>query len=417
MCLSTAMYCFVFSLNTHFFTQESSNILLGVFWIMAYSSYYCYLRAIEAYLGYEIRLLKISKVYSLFLTTAHSINTISTIFLGKNFLFEETNKSFTLFSKAMSLSISPNYYGLALGIVGAVIVFYSSVIIWRELSHRKVKERLLQYGVLVTVICVINDSALGLELTGGLIPLYYLGNAFEAVRLNLHYQKMSHKKINKLEYQVDELTKTAQFGFAAASISHDIKNYLMIIKYSLKKALSRDDKEKHILKAQKYINQTSEVTALYMDLFKNNTDITTSDTKLINLVNEAVEIVQDKISKARIKLRVNIDEERYITCNSVAFTLCLVNLLGNAVEAISEYDEPWIEIELNDIGNSLLIRDCGLGIPKDIADKVFDVNFTTKKNYGGSGLGLAISKKLLQKSGQDIQLDSTHSHTLFVISL
>jgi len=51
------------------------------------------------------------------------------------------------------------------------------------------------------------------------------------------------------------------------------------------------------------------------------------------------------------------------------------------------------------------IRDSGIGMPVNIAEKIFDPYFTTK--HGGSGLGLAISQSIINKHNGHITVDST----------
>jgi signal transduction histidine kinase len=54
----------------------------------------------------------------------------------------------------------------------------------------------------------------------------------------------------------------------------------------------------------------------------------------------------------------------------------------------------------------ILLRDNGLGIPKNIIDKVFQPFFTTKKGAEGTGLGLSISYDIVKSHGGAITLRS-----------
>ncbi len=86
------------------------------------------------------------------------------------------------------------------------------------------------------------------------------------------------------------------------------------------------------------------------------------------------------------------------------------NLMDNALKftpkagtiTISVYDEgPDIHIQ---------IKDTGIGIPKEIGDKIFEsfyqVDGSSTRKYGGSGLGLSISRQVVQAHNGSIWMES-----------
>jgi signal transduction histidine kinase len=51
------------------------------------------------------------------------------------------------------------------------------------------------------------------------------------------------------------------------------------------------------------------------------------------------------------------------------------------------------------------LKDTGMGIPKEIRDKLFD-SFVTSGKKGGTGLGLAIVKKVVEEHKGKIEVES-----------
>jgi signal transduction histidine kinase len=83
------------------------------------------------------------------------------------------------------------------------------------------------------------------------------------------------------------------------------------------------------------------------------------------------------------------------------------NLIINAFQSVHETEEARIEVDLHRRGTNVVrveIKDNGHGIPKNIRDKVFTPNFSTK--FTGSGLGLAITKKGIEHAGGRIWFDT-----------
>ncbi len=77
----------------------------------------------------------------------------------------------------------------------------------------------------------------------------------------------------------------------------------------------------------------------------------------------------------------------------------LLNLLNNAFSAVSEVDDPTVNLKTQKLNNSITITisDNGPGIPADIRDKIFQPFFTTKPTGQGTGLGLSLSYDIVTK--------------------
>lgn len=76
----------------------------------------------------------------------------------------------------------------------------------------------------------------------------------------------------------------------------------------------------------------------------------------------------------------------------------LINLLDNAVAAVSDISEPRVSVRTQYDGLLKLVRlsvnDNGVGIPQQDRDRVFEPYFSTKES--GTGLGLAIVRRIVE---------------------
>ena len=89
----------------------------------------------------------------------------------------------------------------------------------------------------------------------------------------------------------------------------------------------------------------------------------------------------------------------------------LLNLFNNALK-FTATGEIVLEVEREDgDGLQLSVRDTGIGIPPERADRLFksfsQVDASTTRRYGGTGLGLAISKRLAELMGGTMWVESS----------
>ena len=95
----------------------------------------------------------------------------------------------------------------------------------------------------------------------------------------------------------------------------------------------------------------------------------------------------------------------------------LINLLKNAVEAMTQEPEPTIWITAEQADDVVIsIRDNGSGIDEDKIEQIFIPFFTTKSE--GSGIGLALSRQIIQLHNGSIQVHAREGQgTTFIIKI
>jgi signal transduction histidine kinase len=71
---------------------------------------------------------------------------------------------------------------------------------------------------------------------------------------------------------------------------------------------------------------------------------------------------------------------------------------------------PYVRVEWNDEANRylILVRDNGIGIPTESAERVFGLfqRLVGRDQYEGSGIGLAICRKIVERHGGSIAAES-----------
>jgi signal transduction histidine kinase len=86
----------------------------------------------------------------------------------------------------------------------------------------------------------------------------------------------------------------------------------------------------------------------------------------------------------------------------------MINLIQNACQAISDMEKGlFITSFFKKTGDIVIqVRDEGVGIPKNLLDRIMDPFFTTKRDVGGIGLGLAVSSNIVKAHNGKIEVSS-----------
>ncbi len=124
---------------------------------------------------------------------------------------------------------------------------------------------------------------------------------------------------------------------------------------------------------------------------------------------ETILSCQERIKEANIDLKESIIEGFVIAGNPDDFKRALLNILLNALEAVSSRPQPEkiITIFMKEDGPNIIlsIADNGIGMDEEEKSRIFTPYFTTKK--GGTGLGLFIAQKIIGDHQGRITVSST----------
>jgi two-component system sensor histidine kinase RegB len=90
-----------------------------------------------------------------------------------------------------------------------------------------------------------------------------------------------------------------------------------------------------------------------------------------------------------------------------ALALTIQNLLKNAQDASKEGQEVVLSATVNGSRVSIEVRDKGVGMPREVLERVGEPFFTTKPPGGGMGLGLFVSRAMVERLGGELRVTST----------
>lgn len=142
---------------------------------------------------------------------------------------------------------------------------------------------------------------------------------------------------------------------------------------------------------------------------------------LKTLVSYALEIFQEDISKQKIAIVIDIDDDFELYGNKEDFLMCFTNLIENSIFWIqsASTDNPEICIKSKSSSEKIIIEyfDNGPGISQaDIeTGDIFEPGFSCK--VSGTGLGLNIAGEAIKRNNGELQALHSENGVHFVINL
>lgn len=135
-------------------------------------------------------------------------------------------------------------------------------------------------------------------------------------------------------------------------------------------------------------------------------DLASYEVDFSTLAREILQALKPEADKRHITITENIDDNVIIMSRHERLSEIFGNLVRNAIKY--NRDGGSITVKLN--RQRLSVEDTGIGIAEENIGKVFSRFFTVDKSHsgknGGFGLGLAVAKKICQKSGWRISVES-----------
>jgi polar amino acid transport system substrate-binding protein len=214
------------------------------------------------------------------------------------------------------------------------------------------------------------------------------------------------------QQQMLQQNKMIAVGQLAAGVAHEIRNPLGLIRnysYVLKGKLPGQNKDPLIDKSINIIESSVLRAGKMVDNLLNFSRINDDEFKNINLfesLNEIIAFECKRISEKNIDVKVNCDENLMFLTNLETLTHIVLNLLSNAIDALSSGGNITIDCSADRKYLYMNVTDTGEGIQEADIEHIFNPFFTTKSAGKGTGLGLYIVYNEIQKINGDISVES-----------
>lgn len=203
-------------------------------------------------------------------------------------------------------------------------------------------------------------------------------------------------------------------------IAHEMRNHLSICElYTqiIRKNLEKEGiKNSSIENALNCINKSLKIMNNNLLDLKSLNNFSPKICSIKKILEEGIKLSQVYICEKNIKITSDLQTDANVYIDENKFLACIVNIIKNAIEAISKEGEIRISLQLADGKAHIKISNNGEAISKEKQKAIFEEGFTTKPT--GSGLGLHICANNLKVQNAILQLaESTPEKTVFKIVL
>ena len=242
-----------------------------------------------------------------------------------------------------------------------------------------------------------------------------------------NYELMNTIKVlRKTRQKLVVAEKLAALGELTAGVAHEINNPTAVMLGNLDVIVA--EMGEHLAPVQDEIDLVVDQIYRIKDITNNLLQYARPDTyagymtdiDVNHTIEETLKLVHHFRSEIDYRVELKLEASLTININQQELQQVLINLLGNAIQALPEQDGV-ITVTTRDVDDAsieIIIEDNGHGMDQDMVSKAFNPFFTTKNQGEGTGLGLSISYGLMRRYGGNIEVSSElDKGTRFVVTL
>lgn len=228
-------------------------------------------------------------------------------------------------------------------------------------------------------------------------------------------QQAIAKRNNEIEQLNKDLVRSNNaLDTFSYTLTHDIKNPLSSIKLGAQMLLMKNDIPKELL--IKLANNILDASVLITEMIDKVHELSKSNSVALNL--EILDPKSNIISIIEIaKNQYGVDNLNFVMGQimpiqgerTLIYQLFL-NIIGNAVKYSSKQENPKVEVysTKSNSKTTYFIVDNGIGMDLQKENNIFDIfqRLSNSSGYDGSGIGLSIVKRIIDRLGADIKVES-----------
>jgi two-component system sporulation sensor kinase A len=261
----------------------------------------------------------------------------------------------------------------------------------RDKAKARIQEASLgnQVGFVEYEMVRIDGQIIDVEVSSVSVAINLGKPVIQSVLLDVTERKRTEERLRTSE-------KLAVLGQLAAGIAHEIRNPLTALKgfVQLLKSKSHENNKYYEI-MQSEIERINLIVSEFMFLARPTSD-NFQQKNVCTLIRHTITLLESQAILINVQIQSSFESETvWISCVENQIKQVFLNVMKNAIEAIPEGGNVFVEIKLANDAKLVTIRftDSGKGIAPDHIAKLGEPFYTTKET--GTGLGLMVSYNII----------------------
>jgi C4-dicarboxylate-specific signal transduction histidine kinase len=248
-----------------------------------------------------------------------------------------------------------------------------------------------------------------------------LAKANDELRGEIAERQRAEEALQKAQGELAHVTRVMTLGELTSSIAHEVNQPLAAVVTNGQAALRwlaleiprLDEVRAAVERVVRDGNRASEVIQRIRALAKKNPTLMVS-VDINDVIREAILLVQREVSSRGALLRTELASALpAVLGDRIQLQQVVVNLVINGVDAMASITDRPREIVIQSQPHEtrevlVAVRDSGIGLDAESADRLFNAFFTTKPS--GMGMGLSISRSIITAHGGKLWASPNADH-------
>ncbi|KOG04579.1 ATP-binding region, ATPase-like:Histidine kinase A, N-terminal [Pseudomonas syringae pv. aceris] len=245
----------------------------------------------------------------------------------------------------------------------------------------------------------------------------------ERLKAQIRERRQAEDTLRKAQDELVQAGKLAAIGQMSTSIAHELNRPLAALRTlsgNTVRFLERgalDTASTNLRTINDLVDRMGRITASLRAFARRGDD--QGQAQLSKAVDAAMQLLGVRVEQSGLTLHRDFVDAT-LTIDQTRLEQILVNLIGNALDAMFDLQQPelWLTGSVIDGRYRLRVRDNGHGVDADARKHLFEPFFTTKPGEQGLGLGLTLSASLAAAAGGSLSAEHPQDGgTTFVLSL